>query len=145
MIGGCSTTASVFRSEYRARPNEKLTLKLSTPMEFDETGALIFKYRLTTQLASSHLLSTSPSQGTKTLEINVNYYYMRSDGKRFFAGVFAGADNIQSTVKVKDPTTGKVLSEFNVESKNPTAWGTTRGMIEDHADKIVEVLRISSK
>ncbi|MCD2339263.1 hypothetical protein LRH25_02795 [Ideonella azotifigens] len=53
----------------------------------------------------------------------------------------AGSDNIQSTVRLKDTATGKVLSEFKVESKNPTALFTSRGLIEEHADKIVATLR----
>jgi hypothetical protein len=55
-------------------------------------------------------------------------------------GVMAGTDNIKSTIKVKDQETGKALSEFTVESKNPTAWGTARGLIEQHADEIVATL-----
>ena len=39
-----------------------------------------------------------------------------------------------------DQANANAVSEFVVESKNPTAWGTSRGMIEDHADKIVETL-----
>jgi hypothetical protein len=42
---------------------------------------------------------------------------------------------------VKDAKTGTALSKFSVESKNPTAWGTSRGMIEEHADKIVNYLK----
>jgi hypothetical protein len=52
----------------------------------------------------------------------------------------AGADNMQSSVQVKDRKTQAVVGEFAVESKNPTAMGTSRGMIIEHADKIVEYL-----
>jgi hypothetical protein len=53
----------------------------------------------------------------------------------------AGADNILSQVTVRDAASGSVLGEFVVESKNPSAWGTSRGLIEEHADKIVSYLK----
>ncbi len=68
-------------------------------------------------------------------------YYMRHGAARAMVEIMAGSDNIQSRVKIKDSSTGNVLSEFTVQSKNPTAWGTSKGLIEEHADKIVATLK----
>jgi len=66
---------------------------------------------------------------------------MRHGAARATAGIFAGVDNVQSTVKVKDTKTGKYLSEFTVQSKNPSSWGSAKGLIQDHADEIVKTLK----
>lgn len=73
-------------------------------------------------------------------EIVIVNYYMRHGATRALVGIMAGADNILSQVTVRDGG-GAVLGEFTVESKNPSAWGTSRGMIEEHADKIVGYLK----
>ena len=38
-----------------------------------------------------------------------------------------------------------ILGEFVVESENNTAWGTSKGLIEGHADKIVKYLADGKK
>jgi hypothetical protein len=66
---------------------------------------------------------------------------MRHGATRALVGVMAGADNMQSSVQVRDKKSQAVVGEFFVESKNPTAMGTSRGMIVEHANKIVQYLR----
>ena len=140
LLGGCAGTAAIVQSEYRLAQGEKLKLQLNTPPDASEEGMAIMRERLTSQLTANGMLAAMSDASNRAVEVNVTNYYMRHGATRFFAGGFAGADNIQSTVKVKDMTNGKVLSEFKVESKNPTAWGTSKGLIEDHADKIVAIL-----
>ena len=65
---------------------------------------------------------------------------MRSEGARFFEGIFAGRDNIQSTVSIRDVANGRTLMQFTVESHNSLAVGTSQGLMEDHANEIVEIL-----
>jgi len=68
---------------------------------------------------------------------------MRDGAARALAGIFAGADNINTTVLIKnnDATVG----EYVVESSNASAWGTSRGSIEKHIDKIVDYLKKSAE
>ena len=65
---------------------------------------------------------------------------MRADGARIMAGIFAGTDAIRTLVIVNDTDNTETLGEFSVVSKNSTAWGTTKGLIEGHADKIIKYL-----
>jgi len=140
LLVGCAGTSATVNSEYRLAQGEKVKLQLSTPSTASEEGATIFRDRLTAQLVGRGLLAGASDGSSKTLEVTMNNYYMRHGAARAMVGIMAGADNIQSTVKVKDQATGKALSEFTVESKNPTAWGTSRGLIEEHADEIVATL-----
>jgi len=141
LLAGCAGTAAIVQSEYRLAQGEKFKLQLTAPAAASEEGITILRERLTSQLSSNGLLATAADASARTVEVTVTNYYMRHGATRAMVGIMAGADNIQSAVRVKDPASGKVLSEFTVESKNPTAWGTSRGMIEDHADKVVETLR----
>lgn len=140
-LAGCAGTSAVVNSEYRLAQGEKLKLQLTAPATASEEGVAILRERLTNQLSSNALLATPGRASLRTVEVNVTNYYMRHGAARALVGVLAGVDNIQSTVQVKDSKTGKVLSEFKVESKNPSAMGSAKGLIEQHADKIVEILK----
>lgn len=144
-LAGCAGTSAIVQSEYRLAQGEKLKLQLSAPPTASEEGMAILRERLTTQLSSNALLAGASDTSSRTVEVTVTNYYMRHGATRALVGIMAGADNVQSTVKVKDFSTGKILSEFNVESKNPSAWGTSRGMLEEHADKIVETLKSAKR
>jgi len=139
-LAGCAGTSATVQSDYRLAQGERLSLQLSAPTASEE-GMAILRERLTTQLSSSGLLADSADASAKIVEVTITNYRMRHGAARALVGIMAGADNIQSIVKVKDPVTGKVFSEFNVKSKNPSAWGTSKGLIEDHADEIVATLK----
>ena len=136
---GCGTSA-VVKSDYRQSQNEKLILRLNTPATASQEGAMILRERLNSQLSSNGLLAAVDDGSTKMLEVNVTNYTMRHGAARAMLGIMAGSDTIQSTVRIKDQANGSVLAEFAVESKNSTALGTSRGLIEEHADEIVATL-----
>jgi t-SNARE complex subunit (syntaxin) len=144
LLAGCATTAQI-QSQYRLAQGEKLKLQVTAPPAAAEEALQIFKERLTAQLLSNGLLAAPSDASARNLEVAVTNYTMRHGAARAMLGIMAGSDNMQSTVKIKDQTTGSVLSEFTVESTNSTAWGTSKGMIEDHADKIVETLKAGKR
>jgi hypothetical protein len=140
LMAGCAGTAAVVQSEYRLAQGEKLKLQLNPLPAASEQGMAILQARLTTRLSSAALLADAGDVSSRTLEVTLTNYYMRHGAARATVGILAGADNVQSRAQVKDPVTGKVLSEFSVESKNPSAWGSSKGLLEEHADKIVDTL-----
>lgn len=144
LLAGCATTAQI-QSQYRLAQGEKLKLQVIAPPSATEEALRIFNERLTAQLSSSGLLAAPSDASARNLEVAVTNYTMRHGAARAMLGIMAGSDTMQSTVKIKDQTTGSVLSEFAVESTNSTAWGTSKGMIEDHADKIVETLKAGKR
>lgn len=141
LLGGCAGTSAAIKSPYRMVPGEQLTLQLAVPAGASAEGMSILRERLNSRLAASGLLAPSSASGQRTLDVTVTRYEMRHGAARALVGVLAGSDDIRSTVRVKDAGTGAVLSEFDVHSTNPTAVGTSRGLIEEHADKIVAVLK----
>lgn len=139
LITGCSTSAHI-KSSYKLVADEKLELKVSAPPSATQEALQIFNDRLRSQLSNNRLLAASDDSSVRILDVEVNKYTMRHGASRAMLGILAGTDTIQSTVRIVDRSNGAVLSEFTVESGNATAWGTSRGLIEDHADKIIESL-----
>jgi hypothetical protein len=144
VLSGCAGTAANVQTEYRLVQGEKLNLQLITPPNATEEGVKILRERLNEQLSTNGLLAPASDTNARTIEVTVTKYYVRNGAVRAMVGIMAGADDIRSTVKVKD-SAGKVLSEYSVESKNPTAWGTSKGLLETHADKIVAILQHGGK
>lgn len=141
LLAGCAGTSASVKSEYRLAQGEKLKLQINSSPLVTPQGMTIFQERLTNQLSDSALLASPDDTSSKVIDITVTNYYMRHGATRALVGIMAGADNMQSTIQIKDPKAESVLSEFKVESKNPSAWGTSKGMIEEHADKIVETIK----
>ena len=74
------------------------------------------------------------------IDIVLKHYYLRSNGARFWAGIMAGRDKIISRVRVLG-VDGAQVGSFDVETTNVSAWGTSGGLMERHADEIVAKLR----
>lgn len=81
-----------------------------------------------------------PGTEAPRIEITLTHFYMRSNGARFWVGVMAGRDKISSRVRVVDAA-GAQLAYFEVESTNATALGSSGGLMEKHAQEILERLR----
>ena len=79
-----------------------------------------------------------PSSGR--VQVDLIHYYVRSNGARFWAGIMAGRDKIVSEVDVFDDA-GRQIGSFEVETTNLSAWGTSEGLMEKHADEIVARLQ----
>jgi hypothetical protein len=140
LLTGCAGTKMSVQAPYQPTQGAALAYVVNPKVEVSDEALGILRQRLDSQLRASGLLASSAG-ASKQVEISIVNYYMRHGATRALVGVMAGADNMQSSVIVKDSTTQAVLGEFKVESSNPTAMGTSRGMIEDHADKIVAYLK----
>jgi len=141
LIAGCAGTSMRVQTEYRPVAGEKFRYEIVNMASMSEEALVIMRLRLDGELANKGLLATGSQESGRKAEVVINNYYMRHGAARSLVGVMAGADNITSTVKVKDGKTNAVLGEFVVESKNPTAFGTSRGLIEGHADLIARYLQ----
>lgn len=74
------------------------------------------------------------------VDVTLTHYYVRHGAARALVGIMAGRDKIVSHVRVTDAS-GAVLAAFEVESTNATAWGTTGGLHERHAEEIAAQLQ----
>lgn len=142
---GCAGTASKIQVPYNPIPDTKLTYTVIPKAEISDEGLNILNARLDTQLTQCGLLAADTDQSGNSVDITITNYYMRHGAARALVGIMAGVDNMQSKVVVKNRDSQDIVGEFTVESTNPSAWGTSTGMIQEHADKIVQCLRSGSK
>jgi hypothetical protein len=141
LLGGCAGTGLRVQTAYQPAPGDKLSYAVVPKVQVSEEALSILRQELDSQLRGGGLLAANPAEARKNVEISITNYYMRHGAARALVGVMAGADNMQSSVQVRDTKSQALVGEFSVESKNPTAMGTSRGMIVEHANQIVKYLR----
>ncbi len=138
VITGCTSVGEV-QKPYTPEDSDKFTYQIENSSIASKEAVSILKKRLESQLASNNILSENDNENTKDIKITFNHYRMRHGASRALVGVFAGADKIDTTITI---TQGDIhLGEFIVKSSNASAWGTSRGLIEAHADKIINYLK----
>ncbi|GAA5218971.1 DUF4410 domain-containing protein [Corallincola platygyrae] len=138
-LAGCAGTKVVVEQAYVLNHSDKFEREIIDHANVTDKGMEIFETRLDSQL--SQLGDSSANEATREVEITFTKYYMRHGAARALAGIMAGSDNITSTVVIKDSKDGKVLGKITVVSENPTATGSAKGLIEQHADKIISFIR----
>ncbi|MEL4892600.1 hypothetical protein PQU63_09260 [Xanthomonas protegens] len=139
LAAGCATNSVVHQS-YKATTAETYWYQLTGNDDTDADSLAMFRRQLDTQLDAAHLHGAQGQANARKMTIVIDHYYMRSNGARFWAGIMAGRDKIKSRVTVADAN-GKTAAQFDVESTNSTAWGTSEGLIERHAQEIVARLK----
>jgi hypothetical protein len=144
VLAGCASGPRT-HSGYVLPQGERVVSKVTVPPEMNDEALGIMNVRLAERLGAGGMLATGPGPGVRELDIRVVNYRMRHGAARALVGVMAGTDNIRSVVTVRDAPGGSILGSYEIESSNASAWGTSRGLIQDHADSIVEALRKSEK
>lgn len=144
VLSGCVGTNLVVDQPYSYQPTDAFSYEIVDKANVTDKGMSIFKSKLDQNLSQLGL-QQGDNQGAagsnRVIEITFNNYYMRHGAARALAGVMAGADNITSTVLIKDKESREVLSRLQVESKNPTATSSARALIEQHATKITDYIK----
>lgn len=141
LITGCAETLLRVSAPYTPSANQKFTFEITNNAKMPDAALTTFRLELTNQLIASDLFTTSADTTARPIHIVIENYYDRRGVTGVTSGTAAGTDNILSTVVVQDSITHNALSSFEIQSKNPAAWGTSLGLIEEHADKIVSYLK----
>ena len=141
IVTACAPVLKVAK-EYQRSPDDlfSYSVKTDSSVEVPQETISVLEDRLTAELTKRNMFASSDSDKNRRIEITINKYNMRSDGARFWGGIFAGTDIIDTLVLVKSHDGGETLAEFTLVSKNESAWGSSKGMIEEHADLIVKYL-----
>ena len=139
LIAGCSTTSTVHQAP-QLQPTQTYSYSFSNEGGDDLEGVKRLDDVIQTHLREAGL--TGSGNSNAIIQVIVKHYYVRSNGARFMAGIMAGRDKILSNVRVVG-TDGSQLGNFDVETFNSTAWGTTDGLMKKHAEEIVSKLKSS--
>jgi hypothetical protein len=130
---GCAGTSGLVTQGNSAPKSAKFIYSIDNPGGMTLDGERILRTQLDQQLAS--VLAPAGDRGAVNARITVSSYYVRPAAARVLVGIMAGVDKVNSTVTLIAPD-GSVLGSKRVESKNATAFGTSTGMLQKHADEI---------
>lgn len=137
LLAACSTTSTLHQAP-EVVAGRTYTLGFANQGGDDAEGIAALERTIRSRLDAAGLLGSG--NDAARLEVTLTHYYVRSNGARFWAGIMAGRDKIISRVRIVGAD-GRRAGSFDVESTNSTAWGTTDGLHEKHADEIVGRLR----
>jgi hypothetical protein len=136
---GCATN-SVMHASTSVPADQTYTYTIDRSQEMSVAGLEEFRGSLDTALVAANLQAKPGAPAVPAnVVIAIDNYYMRHGAARALVGIMAGRDSIRSTVTVSKPD-GQQIALFEVESTNSTAWGTSSGLIEKHAQEIVDRL-----
>lgn len=130
----CGTSGQV-RQSYASTSSDRFTYEIVNTGGMTDEALGIFRKQLDASLTATGKLATGAGAGIKQVKIDIRTYRMRHGATRAMVGIMAGRDSIESTVVVTDDK-GQVLGQIDIDSKNSTAWGTSGGLIEGHAEEI---------
>lgn len=135
-LAGCGTSSQI-RNDYAHAPTDRFVYEVVNTDNMSEEGVSILKGHIESLLAERGQRATGTEPEARKVTIEITNYYMRHGAARALVGIMAGSDSIKSQVTIVDAS-GAVLGRIDIDSKNATAWGTSRGLIEGHAKEIVE-------
>ena len=137
LLAACSTTSTVHQSHV-PDAGRVYAYSFSNQGGDDAEGAAKLDSVIQGKLRDAGLLAGGAAESK--IDIVLKHFYVRSNGARFWAGIMAGRDKIVSDVRVLDAE-GKQAGRYEVETTNATAWGTTDGLMDKHAEEIVARLK----
>ncbi len=135
-LSACGTSSQV-RTSYAPAASDKFTYEIINTDGMSDAGLTTLKEKLDAALAARGQRAAGTEPDAKKLNIEITNYYMRNGAARILVGIMAGVDSVRSTVKITDAS-GTVLGQADVNTKNATAFRTSDGLIESHANEIVD-------
>jgi hypothetical protein len=142
-LAACSTTSTVRQALPPASsqaPAHAYAYAFENHGGDDQEGIARLDRLIQGRLLQAGLVAGIGEPSSGRVEVDLTHYYLRSNAARFWAGIMAGRDKIASEVEVFDDA-GERVGSFEVETTNLSAWGSTEGLMEKHADEIVARLK----
>ena len=139
LLAACSTTSTVHQA-HGATAGQTYAYSFSNQGGDDDEGIALLDSIIQSHLRQAGLIDAG--NANPKIDVVLKPYYVRSNGARFWAGIMAGRDKIVSSVRVIDAN-GSQVGNFEVETFNSTAWGTTDGLMQKHAEELVSQLKAS--
>ena len=125
LVTGCAETSVRVNQPYAPSVNQKFNFEIENKSTLSDETLAIFRDELAGQMIAAQMLTISTDTTSKPLHIVIET---------------AGTDHISSSVTVKDAITDAALAKYHVESHNQPPWGKPRGLMAEHAAKLVSYL-----
>jgi hypothetical protein len=138
VVAACSTTGAGRSPPALASDPSPLAraYAFDNATDFDPATVARLDRAVHARLLTAGQVAPAGTPAVGRIEVRLTHLYLRSDTARFLAGILAGRDRIASTVTVS-AADGAPLGRFEVETRNLSAFGSTQGLIERHAEEIV--------
>ena len=137
LLSACSTTSRVHQA-HAGFHGQSFDYHFTNRGGDNAEGVAELNRVVQNQLQAEGLINNASANGR--IDITLTHYYVRHGAARALVGIMAGRDKIISHVRVLDAA-GAQLASFEVESTNTTAWGTTGGLHQKHAEEIAARLK----
>jgi hypothetical protein len=140
IIASCAGTSSRIETPVTLTKDDRIAYKIINNTAVPDKALAILKPRLDEQLNQTGFQTAAEDKANKLIEIKITQYKMRHGANRALFGSMAGSDKILSFITIRDTKSESIAGRYRIYSKNSTILGSSRGMIQDHADEIVRIL-----
>ncbi len=136
LLAACAGTSLDVQRPFTPSATDRFAYEITPQANMSADALALFDARLKSRLVPAR---GAAGPATRNVDIAITRYVTRKP-----EGVELPADAITSRVTVRDATSGAVLGQFSVDSKNPGTWRTTAVLLNEHADRIAAYLRARS-
>lgn len=137
VLAACSTTSTVHQAP-SLEPDQTYAYSFDNQGGDNHAAIARLDSVIQSRLRAEGLVNAG--NGNPRIEVVLKHFYVRSNAARFWAGIMAGRDKIVSNIRVIGAD-GSQVGDFDVETFNSTAWGSTDGLMERHAEEVVTRLK----
>lgn len=139
---GCASTKSTVSRNHNLSPGNKVSLTIKEPSgnQIPAEQQAFLVNQIMDGLIQNDMLAPSPDSAQYSAIVDIHAFRMRSDAARLTVGMMAGCDNINSTVSIKDNSSGARVGSANVAIKECAAWGVANQVIKKYADGVVSFI-----
>ncbi len=152
LMSGCVSTPGVSQTEeqqqelyqYKQLPgDEKYRYEILLTTNVSEEVFGIMNDQIESQMKGKDVLAPGDDMESKIIEIEIINFKMKHSTARIFLGAMGGGpDIIESLIRVKDPKTDTIITQFIVSSKDyGSAISHVSAQVRRHADQIVDRIK----
>ena len=134
LLCGCAGTRANVVNPYTHSPEDRFAFEILNLANAPEAGISVLRDQLARRQADT---TVDPENPTRTVTIEIKYYYARPGASRDIFGIMAGSDNVTTTTTIKDVDSGEILGNAKHVTRNPSLLGIN-ALIRKHADQIVD-------
>jgi len=139
VVAGCASPTSIdVRQGWDVTPDDRFAYEVVEHVEMTEDGRSVFDESLQEYLADAGVGANG--EATRNVNIEITDYQMQHGAARYFLGWFAGDDIMISEVTVTDAANGSQLGQSTVKTESRGGGGSVAGLIDGHAEQIVDYL-----
>ena len=140
LILGCSSSTTIKREFASAKDNNYIIETHYSDKHTPHNYRQLFESHLQRKLDELDLNAGSDPRHTHTAKIIFEEFQLRDDTERVMIGIFAGTDKVISSVEVISNAGNELVGEAIIESNNASAWASNSGLLEKHAQKVIDFL-----